>query len=476
MGSWRPMTVTLMSRSEIDRMNVLRDLAEERIRVSEAATLMGLGRRQVLRLAKAFRQRGPAALASRRRGQPSNRSYPGVLRTEVMGIRERYADFGPTLAGEKLAQLHGIELARETIRQWMMVAGLWKDRRQRVRPVHQPRYRRDCVGELIQIDGSQHWWFETRGPQCTLLVYIDDATSRLMHLQFVETESTFDYFEATRAYLERYGKPIAFYSDKHSVFRVNKKDAAGGNGMTQFGRALHALNIDIICANSSQAKGRVERANGTLQDRLVKEMRLRDIDTVAAGNAFLPTFMADYNARFAKPPFDERDLHRPLAGDDDLDDAFAWKEDRTVSKNLTLQYDQVLFILEPNAITRSLACKRVMVLDYPDGRFAIRHNGVDLPYRTFDKRQQVNQAACREQAPWSRAGIPRREAEGDGHVAVVQGAKAAWSAQSHVQGRIGLSKAGAGGGCAILRLRAPPAPAPLQPSNQERRLPFIPKQ
>src|SRR6195256_1907631 len=389
MGSWRPMTVILMSRSEIDRMNVLRDLAEERIRVSEAATLIGLGRRQVLRLAKAFRQRGPAALASHRRGKPSNRSYPGVLRTEVTGIiRERYADFGPALAGEKLAELHGIRLARETIRQWMMVAGLWKDRRQRMRPVHQPRHRRDCIGELIQIDGSQHWWFEGRGPQCTLLVYIDDATSRLMHLQFVETESTFDYFEATRAYLDRYGKPIAFYSDKHAVFRVNKKDAAGGDGMTQFGRALHALNIDIICANSSQAKGRVERANGTLQDRLVKEMRLRGIDTVAAGNAFLPIFMADYNTRFAKAPFEERDLHRSLAAHDDLDDAFAWKEDRTVSKNLTLQYD--------NEITRSLACKRVMILDYPDGRFAIRHNGVDLPYRTFDKRPQVNQAAIVE--------------------------------------------------------------------------------
>ena len=147
------------------------------------------------------------------------------------------------------------------------------------------------LGELIQIDGSEHWWFEGRGPRCTLLVYIDDATSRLMHLQFVESESTFDYFAATRAYLERYGKPVAFYSDKHGVFRVNKKDAVGGDGMTQFGRALHALNIDIICANSSQAKGRVERANGTLQDRLVKEMRLSGIDTIAAGNAFLPAFM-----------------------------------------------------------------------------------------------------------------------------------------------------------------------------------------
>ena len=391
------MTVIAMSRAEIDRMSVLRDLAEDRIRVSEAATLMGLGRRQVLRLAKAYRQHGPEALVSRRRGKPSNRSYPAALRSEVIGlIRERYSDFGPTLAGEKLAELHGIHLGRETIRQWMMAAGIWKDRRQRMKPVHQPRHRRDCLGELIQIDGSDHWWFETRGPRCTLLVYIDDATSRLMHLQFVESESTFDYFNATRAYLERHGKPIAFYSDKHGVFRVNRKDAASGDGMTQFGRALHALNIDIICANCSQAKGRVERANATLQDRLVKEMRLQGISTMAAGNAFLPAFMADYNARFAKLPFDNRDLHRSFAEHDDLDDAFAWKEERSVSANLTLQYDQVMFILVPNEITRPLARKRVTVIDYPDGRLAIRHNGIDLPYRAFDKRPQVNQAAIVE--------------------------------------------------------------------------------
>ena len=391
------MTVIAMSRAEIDRMSVLRDLAEDRIGVSEAATLMRLGRRQVFRLATAFRQFGPRALVSDRRGKPSNRSYPAALRTEVIGlIRERYADFGPTLAAEKLYELDGICLGRETIRQWMMAARLWKDRRQRMKPVHQPRYRRDCVGELIQIDGSEHWWFETRGPQCTLLVYIDDATSRLMHLQFVQTESTFDYFKATRAYLERHGKPVAFYSDKHGVFRVNRKDAAGGDGMTQFGRALHALNIDIICANSSQAKGRVERANATLQDRLVKEMRLLGISTMEAGNAFLPAFMADYNARFAKPPFDDRDLHRGCADHDNLDDAFAWKEERTVSVNLTLQYDQVMFILEPNEVTRPLARRRVTVIDYPDGRLAIRHNGVDLPYRTFDKRPQVNQAAIVE--------------------------------------------------------------------------------
>jgi len=391
------MTVIAMSRTEIDRMSVLQDVASGRIKVAEAATLMGLGRRQVFRLAKAYGQHGPEALVSRRRGRPSNRSYPATLRTEAIGIvRERYSDFGPTLAAEKLTELHGIHLGRETLRQWMMAAGLWQDRRARLKPVHQPRYRRECLGELIQIDGSEHWWFEERGPQCTLLVYIDDATSRLMHLQFVESESTFDHFAATRSYLEHHGKPVAFYSDKHGVFRVNRKDAASGDGMTQFGRALHALNIDIICANSSQAKGRVERAHSTLQDRLVKEMRLRGIDTIAAGNGFLPAFMEVYNARFAKAPFNDRDVHRLLAEPDDLDDAFAWKEERSVSVNLTLQYDQVVFMLEPNAITRPLARKRVTVIDYPDGRLVIRHNGLDLPYRTFDKRPQVNQAAIVE--------------------------------------------------------------------------------
>jgi hypothetical protein len=391
------MTVLVMSRKEIDRMAVLRNLAEKRLTVSEAAVQLRLCRRQVLRLAEAYKAHGLSALMSRRRGRPSNRSYPGALRAKALAIiHERYADFGPQLASEKLAALHDIHLSRETVRSWMMAEGLWKNRKQRMKAVHQPRHRRDSVGELVQIDGSDHLWFEGRGPRCTLLVYIDDATSRLMHLQFVETESTFDYFAATRTYIDRYGKPIAFYSDKHATFRVNKKDAVGGDGMTQFGRALHELNIDIICANTSQAKGRVERANQTLQDRLVKELRRAGVSTIASGNAFLPQFMAAHNARFAKAPFNDKDLHRPLADHDDLDDSFAWKEERTVSTSLTLQYDKVIFILEPNDLTRGLAKNRVTVVDYPDGRLAIRDKGVDLPYRTFDRLQQVDQAAIVE--------------------------------------------------------------------------------
>jgi hypothetical protein len=162
------------------------------------------------------------------------------------------------LAAEKLREVHGITLGRETLRLWMIEAGLGRDRKQRKR-IHPPRPRRDCVGELVQVDGTEHWWLEDRGPQCTLLAFVDDAPGRLMHLQFVESESTFAYFHAARAYLEDWGKPVAFYSDKHGVFRANQPGALGGDGMTQFGRALHELNIDIICANSSSAKGRVER-------------------------------------------------------------------------------------------------------------------------------------------------------------------------------------------------------------------------
>ena len=391
------MTVFSMSRAEIDRLHVLRDVIGERISAREAAQLMRLTPRQVFRLLKVYRADGPSALLSKRRGKPSNRSYPSVVRTEALAlIKANYADFGPTLAAEKLAERHGLRLGVETVRRWMLAEGIWQDRRQRLKPVHQPRHRRDCVGELIQIDGSEHWWFEDRGPQCTLLVFIDDATSRLMHLRFVESESTFDYFLAARTYLQRYGKPVAFYSDKHATFRVNKTGAVGGDGMTQFGRALHELNIDIICANSSQAKGRVERANLTLQDRLVKELRLAGISSMEAGNAFLPAFMDDYNRRFAKAPFSDKDVHRPLAQDDDLDDAFAWREERTVSNSLTLQYDKVLFILEPNEVTRPLARQRVMVFDYPDGRLVIKHKGRELPYRIFDKVRQVDQAAIVE--------------------------------------------------------------------------------
>jgi hypothetical protein len=213
-----------------------------------------------------------------------------------------------------------------------------------------------------------------------------------MHLKMVESESTFAYMDATREYIEAHGKPVAFYSDKHSVFR-NNTASAKGDGMTHFGRALEALNIEIICAHSPQAKGRVERANATLQDRLVKAMRLEGIATMAEANAFLPGYMARHNHRFAKPPFDARDLHRPLAPHDDLHAEMVWREWRSVTSSLTLHYNKAMFILEPTELSRPLAGKRVEVCEYPDGSLEIRHGEHALPYRMFDKIRQVNQAA-----------------------------------------------------------------------------------
>lgn len=333
-------------------------------------------------------------MASRRRGRPSNRRLSDDIRTAAIAlVRARYHDFGPTFAAEKLAELHDLHLSKETLRKLMIAAGLWTERRARRARVYQPRYRRDCLGELVQIDGSTHWWFEDRGPRTSLLVFIDDATSRLMQLKMVPAESAFAYMQATRAYIEAHGKPVAFYSDKHSVFRVHAASAKRSDGMSQFGRVLDALNIEIICANSAPAKGRVERVHQTLQDRLVKELRLAGISDIAAANAFLPRFMAKHNDRFAVEPYNPKDLHRPLAMHDDLDAAMVWRERRTVTSALTLHYNKMIFILEPNAVSRELVRKQVSVCEYPDGRLEIRHEGVALPYRVFDKLRRVNQPA-----------------------------------------------------------------------------------
>jgi hypothetical protein len=391
------MTVITMSRTELSRLRVMIDLADGRTRVEDAAALMGLQRRQVYRLLDAFRAHGPDALISKRRGKPSNRAHGAAFRQSCLAIvRDRYEDFGPTPAAEKLREVHGITIGRETLRLWMLDAGLWADRVKRRGWVYQPRYRRECVGELVPVDGSEHWWFEDRGPQCTLLVFIDEATSRLMHLQFVQSESTFAYFNATQRYLEQHGKPVAFYTDKHAVFRVNNPAGLHGDGMTQFGRALKALTIEIICANSSQAKGRVERANKTLQDRLVKELRLAGVSTMEAGNAFLPTFMADYNARFAKAPFNAKDLYRPMTPRDRLDEAFTWRAERTLSQSLTLQYDNILFMIDPSEFAQAAIGQRVEVVDFPDGRLEVRYKGRSMPYRTFDKLRRVTETAVLE--------------------------------------------------------------------------------
>jgi len=387
--------VLTMSRKELGRLEALVDVDAGRATAALAARLIGVSERHVFRLLKAYRASGAVGLVSRRRGRPSNRRHPDEVREAALAaIRERYPDFGPTLAAEKLAEVHGLRLGRETVRRWMVAAGVWVPRKERGPRVHQPRHRRDRLGELVQVDGCEHRWLEDRGPPCTLLVFVDDATSRLMHLRFVPSESTLDYLRAARGYVEAHGRPVALYTDKHTVFRV--AGAGRDGGATQLGRALAELNVDLICANSSQAKGRVERAHKTLQDRLVKELRLAGTSTIEAANALLPAFIADYNARFAKPARRPEDLHRPLSAAHDLDEIMTVREERTVSASLTLRYDKMLLLLEPNEATRPLARKRVTVVNYPDGRFAIRHEGRDLPFRVFDKLGKVDRAAIVE--------------------------------------------------------------------------------
>lgn len=383
-----------MSMQELDRLRTVQAVIEGRLKAVAAAQRLEVTDRQIRRLLERYRLHGPAGLVSRRYGRPSNNRLPALREAAALAIiRENYADFGPTLACEKLREIHGLSLAKETVRKLMMAAGLWIPRKQRAPKVHQPRNRRACLGELIQIDGSDHRWFEDRAPACTALVYVDDATSRIMEMRFVASESTFSYFEATRAYLERHGKPVAFYSDKASVFRVNSKAAVGGDGHTQFARALFELNIEGICANSSQAKGRVERTHKTLQDRLVKEMRLRGISTMEAANAFMPAFIADYNARFGKPPRNEHDAHRGLRAEECLDLIFTWREPRCVSKSLTLQYDKTLYLLKETPDSRKLAGHYIDVYQYPDGRIEPRANGSALPYTVYDRLSEIDQGA-----------------------------------------------------------------------------------
>src|SRR5437588_2292832 len=390
------MGVVLMSKRELNRIDILARLDGGRLTTAAAADLMRITLRQTHRLLKRYHAGGAPAIANRRRGRPSNNRLSDVVRDHAIAlVREYYADFGPTLAAEKLGERHDVRVSRETLRGWMRQAGLWLSRSERKR-IQQPRHRREHVGELIQIDGSDHRWFEDRAAPCTLLVFIDDATSRLMELRFVASESTFAYFEALKAYLRRHGKPVAFYSDKHSIFRVSNENAVSGNGMTQFGRALSELNIEILCANTSQAKGRVERAHHTLQDRLVKELRLASISTIEAANAFLPSFVANYNGRFAKLPARDKDLHRLLDPRQDLDEVSCWREQRQVSHQLVVNYSRMKLTLKPDGIAVRLRGKMVDIYDFPYGRLEVRWKGRSLPYSAFDKLQRVSHAAIVE--------------------------------------------------------------------------------
>lgn len=381
-----------MSNNELNRQNVMEKIKDKRLTQVKAAQMLNMSLRQVQRLYARYKKEGSSGLVSRKRGKTPNNVTPETIRLNILSIiKEKYHDFGPTFVAEKLFEVHNLHFAVETIRKWMIDAELWTTRKKRLKRAYQPRYRRECYGELIQIDGSRHHWFESRGEMCTLLVYIDDATGKLMECQFVMSESTFTYFDSTRRYIQAHGKPVAFYSDKHSTFRSTNKNSLRGDRVTQFSRALTDLNIDIICANSPQAKGRVERANRTLQDRLVKEMRLRKINSIEEGNLYLPYFIEDFNKRFGKIPPSDKNIHRELLEHENLEDIFCCQDERSLSNSLTLQYNRILYMLEDNEVTRPLARKRIKVHEYYDGHIEIFHNGTSLPYTIFEKQRRVAQ-------------------------------------------------------------------------------------
>jgi hypothetical protein len=380
-----------MSKKELSRAQVLRQLDEGRIKQRQAAVQLNLSVRQIKRLLRTYRHAGTEGLISKKRGRPShNQLDPSTKHRALELLSTHYADFGPTFAHEKLTEVHHLILGRETVRGLMLQAGLWHARRVGRPMIHPLRERRARCGELVQIDGSPYAWFEDRAPACTLLVFIDDASGRLLELFFTEAESTFSYFEAAEHYFRRYGKPLAFYSDKLSVFRINQPNALSGPGATQFTRAMHQLGVEVICANTPQAKGRVERVNATLQDRLVKEIRLRGLSTQAEGNEYLPQFMADFDARFAVAPRDPEDAHRPLLAQDDLARILTVQETRVLSKNLTLNYQNVIYQIQTARPTYALRNATVVVRENRHHEIAIEYRNKPLDYSVY--RPPVHQA------------------------------------------------------------------------------------
>jgi transposase len=372
---------------ELERAKVIEAYANGEIKTAVAALRLQVSTRQVRRLGERFVQAGLGGMASARRGKPSNHQLaPGLAQTALQLVREHYPDFGPTLACEQLRERHAVAVSKETLRRLMIEAGLWTPRSARRARLHQPRERRACFGELVQIDGSRHPWFEQRGAACALLVYVDDATGHILHLHFAETESTFSYFDATRGYLERHGKPRAFYADRAAVFRSAARNL---RAPTQFQRALDELGIELICANSPQAKGRVERLNRTLQDRLVKELRMDGIDDIAAANVWCEQFITRYNRSFGRAARSQLDLHLPLRQHEDLSLILTLRETRKLSARLSVQHGDRQYLLRDGPELRALIGQPIAVHTRADGSVELRANGQPLGYAVLETTRPV---------------------------------------------------------------------------------------
>jgi transposase len=373
------------------RLDLLQQAANNLITQRAVATALGLSYRQVKRLVARYRANGIAGMSSSPR--PSNRrlltSYTELI---VKLVREHYADCGPTAARLRLQQQHGVQVGRETLRKLMRDAGIWKPRAPECRVASSPVACKRRFGELVYIAGRSQRWFKERAPLCTLLMFLDDATNRLQLLRFIEGQATFDYMQAAKAYVQRHGKPLAFYDDSHAAVRTTRRGGVQSTRSTQYGRALNELGIELIAAEDPASRVRMRRTFSALQRRLVRELRNRGLSSMREANAWIDEFVEAHNKRNAVQPALPDDAHRPLLSGESLEDIFTWREMRTLSSALSLQYDKVLYLIEQGEQHRMLAGQRVTISEFPDGRIKITHEGREIGYREFDKESSVPRA------------------------------------------------------------------------------------
>jgi hypothetical protein len=367
-----------MSQKERDVLKIMHGVLSGERTQAEAARLLRLSTRQVRRLQRKLEAHGDQALVHGLRGQPSNHRCDAAFRQAVLAAYRRdYADFGPTLASEKLAE-RGLVVSPQTLRRWLLVEGLWQRRRRR-EPHRSRRPRRSCFGELVQMDASIHDWLEGRGAELVLISMIDDATNRVV-ARFYPAGTTVTHLELLGRWLRRYGRPLAVYTDRHSIFEPQDKGRAVGEGETQFGRALRELGIELIRAHSPQAKGRIERSFGTAQDRWVKELRLAGATTEAEANAVLERLLPVHNRRFGKAARQPQDAHRPLGSGHNLAAILSVQEERTVANDYTIRFHNCFYQLLPPVYPGERGGK-VVLEERLDGILAIRFGGHYLKYR-----------------------------------------------------------------------------------------------
>ena len=373
-----------MSRKERERITVMVGVKTKELTLVQAAELMAVGYRQSKRIWQRYQAEGDAGLVHRLRGQPSARRKPPELRAQALALyaQERYADFGPTLMAEQLAK-EKLVVDHETLRRWRLAEGTHSVRRRKQKH-RQWRERKPCFGAMVQLDGSHHDWFEGRGPECVLMVMVDDATNQL-RAQFSPEETTRASYDVLEGWVRQHGLPGSLYVDRDSIYRCEGQPSlaeqlAGKAPQTQFGRAMEQLGVDLILANSPQAKGRVERMNGVLQDRLVKELRLAGINDLESANRFLGgKYLRAFNRQFARAAASPVDVHRAVPGK--LNEILSWEAERVVQGDWTVACGGQRYQLDAQHEAMSLVRRKVIVRTLRNGRVQLVYRGRALQWR-----------------------------------------------------------------------------------------------